>query len=101
MNGTISSGIRHNTNDTDEEPVEVSLPTGWLAKRCWASDLYCNLWVLAEKGREKKTFSLGQNEDLVGAADQVAAPKWRNPAFPEGTYMAEIWSEGSVAYGLD
>lgn len=101
MYHSIDSEIRSNTNDTADEPVEVRLEEGWLAKRCWACDLYCNLWVLAEKGGEKKTFSLGADYDMVGAADGSGAPNWRNPVFPAGTYMAEIWSEGMVAYGLD
>jgi len=38
---------------------------------------------------------------MVGAGDGNAAPKWRAPAFPEGTYMKSIASKGMSAYGID
>lgn len=101
MYGAIDSEIRSNQNDTSDEPCEITLPSGWLAKRCWACDLYTNIWVLAENGDEQKTFSLGNDYDMAGLGNGSGAPKWEKPIFPEGTYMTEIWSEGMVAFGLD
>lgn len=74
---------------------------GWKPIQCWACDLYCNVWILAEKDGQKKIFAAGGDYDMVGCADGNAAPKWRAPVFPEGTYMKVLASEGMSAYGID
>jgi len=38
---------------------------------------------------------------MVGCGDGTAAPKWRSPIFPEGTYMKVLASEGMTAFGID
>lgn len=38
---------------------------------------------------------------MVGCGDSNGAPKWRVPAFPEGSYMKVMASEGMSAYGID
>lgn len=105
MYRSVGSEIRYNSGDDEDSPCELKmtneLTEGWKAIKCWACDLYCNAWVLAEKDDQKKIFAVGGDYDMVGGGDGNAAPEWRAPVFPEGTYMKSIASEGMSAYGID
>lgn len=96
--------IRHNADDNEDNPFEIRMPEGWKALNCWACDRYLNIWVLAEKADDpsvKQIWSCGGDYDMVGCGDRSAAPNWRKPIFPEGTYMKFISSQGMSAYGID
>ena len=99
------SEIRYNAEENEDFPCELKLNTteteGWKPIQCWACDLYCNVWILAEKDGQKRIFAAGGDYDMVGCGDGSAAPKWRCPIFPEGTYMKILASEGMTAYGID
>ena len=90
------SEIRYNAEENEDFPCELKLNTteteGWKPIQCWACDLYCNVWILAEKDGQKRIFAAGGDYDMVGCGDGSSAPSWRSPIFPEGTYMKEIAS---------
>ena len=48
--------IRSNTENDEDYPYELRVPDGWLARRVWACDRYCNAWILAESASEPGKF---------------------------------------------
>jgi alpha-tubulin suppressor-like RCC1 family protein len=82
----------------------VKMKPGFKAIKCWACDLYQNIWILATKDGDpsvRQIFAAGGDYDMVGCGDGTAAPDWREPIFPAGTYMKSIASSGMSAYGID
>lgn len=48
--GYINSSIVSNKQNDSSYPYKIAMESDWKVTKCWANDLYYNVWVLGENG---------------------------------------------------